>query len=781
MTTWRRSSDARWTTRIAGWPAPLGPDGGVALTDEAFDHLVSLAGGDARSALNVLEGAAALAETEGVRDADGRVSPTLADVEAAAQQRVLAYDRAGDGHYDTASAFIKSLRGNDPDAALYWLAAMIAAGEDPKFIARRLIISASEDVGNADPRALQVAVAAGQALDWIGLPEAQYALAQATTYIATAPEVEPVRPGLLGRGLGRGGEWRTARPAPPPQRRPSRHEAARHRRRVSLLARLRGRRRRPAVPARCPRRPALLPAHGPGLRGDARRPDDRAFRSPGRREGRRPNASLDDGRAGGQTPLRRLDHEDPRDQPEEARRHREARRRRSSPRDGGRIVERPDVRYARAADGAYIAFQAFGAGRYDIVFMPGQFTHLDLSWDDPEEAAWFRRLATLGRVIMLDRRGIGLSDRFAPDMAPPIEVLVEDLGAVMDAAGATKPILFGTAVGAQLASLFAASHPDRVRGLATYAMWSHLSEAESDDWRSYVEWTLAHIGSIEAAQNEVRDMQPSRADDPDRVAWVARFTRSAFSPGSFRPMMEVQIALDIRDILPTITVPSLAMYRVGDSTIPGPGSMRRAAELFNGATIVELPGTDHWWSAEPVTPIIDALEAFIAGLDGANVRPDRRLSTVLFTDIVGSTARAAGLGDSAWRDLIGAHHAVVRRELTRFMGTEVDTAGDGFFASFDGPARAVRCAQAIATRVRELGLEIRAGVHTGEIETIDGKIGGIAVIIGARIGAMAGPSDIMVSSTVKDLTAGSGLVFEDAGEHVLKGVPEPWHLYRVAH
>ena len=268
-----------------GLAGSLGPPGGVALTDDAFEHLVSLAGGDARSALNVLEGAAAIAESEDVRDADGHVSPRLEDVEAAAQQRVLAYDRAGDGHYDTVSAFIKSLRGNDPDAALYWLAAMIAAGEDPKFIARRLIISASEDVGNADPRALSVAVAAGQALDWIGLPGGAVRAGPGDDLHRDGAEVEPVGRGVLGRRLRRRDARRAARPAPPPQRRPPRDEAARHRRRLPLPARLRRRRRRAAIPARRDRRPALLPAHRRGLRIDDRRPHGRPRRGARRREG----------------------------------------------------------------------------------------------------------------------------------------------------------------------------------------------------------------------------------------------------------------------------------------------------------------------------------------------------------------------------------------------------------------------------------------------------------------------------------------------------------------
>jgi class 3 adenylate cyclase len=309
-------------------------------------------------------------------------------------------------------------------------------------------------------------------------------------------------------------------------------------------------------------------------------------------------------------------------------------------------------------------------------------------------------------------------------------------------------------------------------------MWSHLAGRHLQEWQTYLEWTASHFGSLEAALNEVRDVQPSRAGDPGHLAWMVRLQRSAWSPGSFRPMVEVQMALDIRDVLPAISVPTLAMYRPGDSSVPV-SETRSSAALIPGATVVELPGTDHECSAGPIAPMIDALEGFIASLDGTQVGSSRRLATVVFTDVVGATARAAEIGDAAWRDLIAAHHGIVRRELDRFSGTEVDTAGDGFFATFDGPARAVRCAQTIGSRVRDLGLEIRAGVHTGEIEAVNGKVGGIAVHIGARIAALAGASEVLVSSTVKDLTAGSGLVFEDAGEHELKGVPDRWRLYRV--
>ena len=250
------------------------------------------------------------------------------------------------------------------------------------------------------------------------------------------------------------------------------------------------------------------------------------------------------------------------------------------------------------------------------------------------------------------------------------------------------------------------------------------------------------------------------------------------SPGAVKPLFEVSLALDVRGVLPTITVPSLVMHREHDSAQPVE-LMQDAARLIPGAQHIELPGIDHWYTAEPQEPMFDAIESFIDTLGGAKRTSTRRLATVLFTDIVGSTERAASLGDAAWNDLVEGHHARVRTQLGLFRGTEVDTAGDGFLATFDGPARAVHCAQAIASSVRELGLEIRAGVHTGEIELSDGHVRGIAVHIGARVMSLARPSEVVVSSTVKDLVAGSGLDFEDAGEHELKGVPDTWHLYRV--
>ena len=325
-----------------GLAGGLGPDGGVDVADEAFDHLVSLAGGDARAALNVLEGAVALAEAEGVRDKKGRVAPRLEDVEAAAQQRILGYDRAGDGHYDTVSAFIKSLRGNDPDAALYWLATMIAAGEDPKFIARRLIIAASEDVGNADPRALTVAVSAAQALDWVGLPEAQYALAQAATYIATAPKSN--RSGSAYWAAVSDVDERGSLPVPLHLRQApyARHEAARDRRRVSLQPRIRRRRRRAAVPARRAGRAPLLPANRPGLRGDDRRADGRPGRGAGRRQGRRTDPEGPLPHPAGQAARRQEPHGHARDEPQEAGRNRE---------DATRPVDRRPLRSRQVLTG----------------------------------------------------------------------------------------------------------------------------------------------------------------------------------------------------------------------------------------------------------------------------------------------------------------------------------------------------------------------------------------------------------------------------------------------
>jgi class 3 adenylate cyclase len=438
-----------------------------------------------------------------------------------------------------------------------------------------------------------------------------------------------------------------------------------------------------------------------------------------------------------------------------------------------------ETRYARAEDGVRIAYQTTGFGAYDIVFVPGAISHLDLAWHDPESARWIHGLSRLGRVTRIDRRGVGLSDRLSPGDVPPAEVVAEDVGVVLDTIGAPQAVLFGFAEGAGICSLFAAMHPDRVQGLITYAMWTHIAGDDLAEWMQWLEWAPERWGSSDTAAYDARQLTPSRAGDATYVAYIGETQRGGVSPGALRTLFEVSLALDVRNVLPAIRVPSLVMYREHDHYMPTE-SLRAAAELIPGSEVVPLPGIDHWVTAEPQQPMFDAVEAFLGTLGSAPAQThSRHLATVLFTDIVGSTARSADLGDAAWKELLEQHHRTVRSAIDRHGGREISTAGDGFFATFDGPAAAATSAVEAAREVRSLGLEIRSGVHTGEVESIDGEVGGLGVTIGARIGAVAGPSEVLVSSTVKDLAAGAGLTFEAFGERELKGVPGTWQLYRV--
>jgi class 3 adenylate cyclase len=348
----------------------------------------------------------------------------------------------------------------------------------------------------------------------------------------------------------------------------------------------------------------------------------------------------------------------------------------------------------------------------------------------------------------------------------------------MDAAGAPHPVLFGFAEGGQIAALFAAQHPDRVAGLMTYGMWPYVREDEIEAWESWIAWATERWGSLEVAIGTAREVQPSRADDLAFVEWIARLHRGSLSPGTIEPLMRTDMALDVRDVLPTISVPTMVMHRERDSSVDA-SFLATVADLIPEARHVVLPGVDHWISADPQAPMFDAIQAFLQEIDGHRISASRRLATVMFTDIVGSTERSAELGDTAWSRLLTEHHDRIRGALAGHGGREIATEGDGFFATFDGPAAATRCAIDAVGSIREIGLQIRAGIHTGEVETIDGEIGGLGVAIGARVAALAGPSEVLVSQTVKDLVAGSGLRFEDAGEHELKGVPDRWRLYRV--
>ena len=425
-----------------------------------------------------------------------------------------------------------------------------------------------------------------------------------------------------------------------------------------------------------------------------------------------------------------------------------------------------------------------GEGPIDVVFLPGFIGNLDLMWEFPPYARFLRRLASFSRLIVMDRRGCGLSDRLSPEDLPPLEVLMDDLLVALDEVGSELAALFGFSDAGCLCALFAATYPERTRALALYdtaavgALTDDFAWQWSDEtWGSYMDEMASGWGTRAYSEKVVPWFNPSLAGDEQAVSWWARFMRQAASPNSAVAIERMWHEIDVRPVLPTIRVPTLVMHRVDDE-IEDVEAGRDMARRIEGARFVELPGGDNAPWAGDQDAVLDEVEEFFTGARRAP-RSDRVLATVLFTDIVGSTERASQLGDTAWNDLLEEHNARVRRQLELFRGKEVETTGDGFLATFDGPARAVRCGLAIAASVRDLGLQIRAGVHTGEIELAGGEVRGIAVHIGARVMSVAAGSQVLVSRTVKDLVVGSGLMFDDAGEHELRGVPDRWHLYRV--
>jgi class 3 adenylate cyclase len=439
----------------------------------------------------------------------------------------------------------------------------------------------------------------------------------------------------------------------------------------------------------------------------------------------------------------------------------------------GRI---PDVRYAKIGD-LSIAYMAFGQGP-DLVIAPGFISHLEVGWEEPSLVHCFSRLASFRRVITFDKRGTGLSDP-APH-APTVEESVDDLRAVMDAAGSERADVLGISEGGTMAALLAASHPARVNALVLYGAYARLLEAP-DYPQGVAEGALAMFVEIhDKGWGEgvaLGAWAPSRQGDAQLKQWWARLQRLAASPGMVRNIFALYPQVDCREVLPTIQVPTLVLHRRGDRMI-NIEMGRYLAEHIPGAKLVEFDGDDHLFFTGDADAIFDEIEEFLTGVRPA--RPvERVLATVLFTDVVGSTERAADMGDERWRELLAAHHAQVRRQLERFQGHEVKTTGDGFLATFDGPARAIRCATAIRDAVRGLGLEVRAGLHTGEVELSDGDIAGIAVHLGSRVTEAAQPGDVLVSRTVVDLVAGSGLKFVDRGTRSLKGVPGEWQLFAV--
>jgi class 3 adenylate cyclase len=442
--------------------------------------------------------------------------------------------------------------------------------------------------------------------------------------------------------------------------------------------------------------------------------------------------------------------------------------------------EAPETRYARSGEYS-IAYQVVGKGEFDLVYVPGLASHLEVFWEEPAYSRFLHRLASFSRLILMDRLGTGLSDRLPPSEVSIFEQRMDDIRAVMDAVGSERAALLGWSEGAPLCATFAATYPQRTAALVMYGGMSRFVRDDDYPWGMPREAIQGFIESIPGTwgQDEelLRFWAPSVADSPAARRWWTRYARLAASPGAAQELFRMASELDVRDVLPAIRVPTLLIHRTGD-TLLGVEHSRYMAERIPGAKLVELPGEDHLWWFGDQDAIVDEVEEF---LTGARSLPeaDRVLATVLFTDIVGSTERAVELGDSGWRELLERHGTVVRRELLRHRGREVKTTGDGVLATFDGPARGIRCASAIAEAVRSLGIEIRAGLHTGECEVMNGDVGGIAVHTGARVSAEAGPGEVLVSSTVKDLVAGSGIEFEDRGSRELKGVPGEWRLYAV--
>jgi pimeloyl-ACP methyl ester carboxylesterase len=447
-------------------------------------------------------------------------------------------------------------------------------------------------------------------------------------------------------------------------------------------------------------------------------------------------------------------------------------------------VSHPAIRYAKTIDGLHIAHQVVGEGPVDLVYAPGWFSNLEAVWEVPDLGEFLGELASAFRLILLDRRGFGLSDWPITTGGLSMELGMDDIRAVMDAAGSERAVLFGFDDGGAICTLFAASYPERVSALVLFGMWAKYYSSSDYPWgwttdEAEAWWQLIdrHWGTERFWEANSAVVDPAIRQDPERVKAWARYARLSASPGSALAIERTGRETDIRALLKAVSVPTLVMHRTNDPN-ERVEQARYIGEQLQSARVVELPGEEHAPFAGDRERVLRELQRFLASLQ-EEPELERVLATVLFTDLVGSTERVAALGDRAWRELVEPHHALVRGLLARYRGTEVDTAGDGFFATFDGPARAVRCGRAIIGAVQPLGLDVRAGVHTGEVEVINGKVGGLAVNIGARVAGLAESRELLVSSTVKDLTAGSGLVFEDAGVHELKGIPDQWHLYRV--
>ena len=455
------------------------------------------------------------------------------------------------------------------------------------------------------------------------------------------------------------------------------------------------------------------------------------------------------------------------------------------------MTERPETRYATSGD-FQIAYQAFGSG-LDLVWVPGWVSQLDLYWEEPSVVEFLGRLAAFSRVIVFDRRGLGLSDRVRSESLPTTEQRIDDIRAVLDDLGVARAALFGQGYGTPIALLFAATYPRRTASLVLYTPNAKIGLRTDDyPWGSTPEQQQAwrdHStrlwGTPQFAAEWLARLAPSVADDEQTIEWTAKVLRASASPSAMRTYNEMSAQADVRAVLPTVHVPTLVLARdeattpKGGVDVDGLAEAKWVAERIPGSTFVTVPGRDYLPWVGDQGSLVAEIQRFVTG-ERAVREPDRVLLTLLFTDLVGSTGQAAELGDRRWRELLEQHNDTVRRVLARFDGREIDRAGDGFFSTFEAPARAVRAAQTIVSELAELGLQVRAGVHTGEVELLDeGGIGGIAVHTGARVAAAGSSGDVLVTRTVKDLTAGSGLDFEPRGTHALRGVPGEWELFAV--
>jgi class 3 adenylate cyclase len=439
----------------------------------------------------------------------------------------------------------------------------------------------------------------------------------------------------------------------------------------------------------------------------------------------------------------------------------------------------PETRYAKAGDGVHIAYQVSGEGPLDIVMVPGFVSNVEVAWEMPFIRNQMERISSFARLIRFDKRGTGLSDR--GDGIPTLERRMEDLHAVMDAAAVERATLWGVSEGGAMCMLFAATYPERTSALVLVSSFARVMSGRGQDFGIPAELrdVITEAWVRDWGTGKVLGLFfPSAVGDPTMMQLFARYERNSARPGDVQAIIDMAAAIDLRPVLPSINVPTIVVHHAGDPVIVVDHG-RHLAEQIPGARYVELPDADHVTIAEDAPDAFDDIREFLTGVREP-VSGDRLLATVLFTDIVGSTDRAATVGDQRWRSLLDRHDEAVREQLRRFRGREVKTTGDGFLAAFDGPARAVECALALVAAVRPLGLDLRAGVHTGECEQRGDDLGGIAVHIGARVASLAQPNEVLVSRTVTDLVAGSGLRFVDRGEHELKGVPNRWQLFSVA-